>query len=584
MNSGRVICLAILPVLVVLGCALPGVSPVQTAAVAAVPSSGGSFSVSTDSSRNIGVLTTPSGTRIDIQAVEQDGTVVSCASATSVTQIADETPAGGSSAKGLGSWTVLVTGSRADGKPGAWIVSSNRTVQPLISDKSGQLSSCLPDSDDEDGVFRGVFGWVYRVMGTSENGKLIAGYAESTRDITRGHIKIEKGTTIGVYWRVWKHAWRPYHAVSQARVIGLLDTSKFPTRNERVRRWLEWASRHLVPGLRLFLFDYLSSYLTMVDKDGVHYDSVNDLYYVSGLDQEKLPAVATIDATHIISIVETTPPASSVDLAPGQLTAASGSAADGGTLSVTLTLNNLQSGSVSTAFSVDFYLAQTSAFNPSTDAKVGTATVSSGPAGGASIAVPASLSIPAGALNQDVYLYAVVDAAGAVTETDKTNNTSTVGNAAVVLVYDGANSGRTYGVLLESYAPSGSGTVNTVMALYDGTGTFLEAVNNASMGGYAVIDRTGSPLGSGTYYVLVTSWADGPYAMAVRTSGIDRKSFTPLANKAADPYGVNDNPHVFPVTQNLPSLPSPVVSMPVGSMVNRYAVQNSDDWFTFTLP
>ena len=274
----------------------------------------------------------------------------------------------------------------------------------------------------------------------------------------------------------------------------------------------------------------------------------------------------------------------SVDLVPGQLAAASSSATDGGTLSVTLTLNNLQSGSVSTAFAVDFHLVQTSAFNPSTDAKVGTATVSSGIGSSASIAVPATLSIPAGTLNQDVYLYAVVDAAGAVTETDKTNNTSTVGNAAVVLVYDGANSGRTYGVLLESYAPSGSGTVNTVMALYDGTGTFLEAVNNASMGGYAVIDRTGSPLGSGTYYVLVTSWADGPYAMAVRTSGIDRKSFTPLANKAADPYGVNDNPHVFPVTQNLPSLPSPVVSMPVGSMVNRYAVQNSDDWFTFTLP
>jgi len=181
----------------------------------------------------------------------------------------------------------------------------------------------------------------------------------------------------------------------------------------------------------------------------------------------------------------------------------------------------------------------------------------------------------------------VVDAAGAVTETDKTNNTSTVGNAAVVLVYDGANSGRTYGVLLESYAPSGSGTVNTVMALYDGTGTFLEAVNNASMGGYAVIDRTGSPLGSGTYYVLVASWDDGPYAMAVRTSGIDRRSFTPLASNAADTYEPDYDPNPIPVINNLSSLPSPVLSMPVGSMVNRYAQKTPTldfDWFTFTLP
>jgi hypothetical protein len=92
-----------------------------------------------------------------------------------------------------------------------------------------------------------------------------------------------------------------------------------------------------------------------------------------------------------------------------------------------------------------------------------------------------------------------------------------------------------------------------------------------------------SSLGIGTYYVMVTAWADGPYAMAVRTAGVDRTTFTALASKAADPYGVDNNPNTYPPA-DLPYLPSPVVTMAVGSMVNRYAVNASDDWFTFTLP
>jgi hypothetical protein len=40
------------------------------------------------------------------------------------------------------------------------------------------------------------------------------------------------------------------------------------------------------------------------------------------------------------------------------------------------------------------------------------------------------------------------------------------------------------------------------------------------------------------------------------------------------------------VTNSFLPPPNPVVTMTVGSMVNRYAdgVFQSDDWFTFTLP
>jgi hypothetical protein len=39
-----------------------------------------------------------------------------------------------------------------------------------------------------------------------------------------------------------------------------------------------------------------------------------------------------------------------------------------------------------------------------------------------------------------------------------------------------------------------------------------------------------------------------------------------------------------PPTPSFSPPPNPVVTMTVGSMVNRYAATNSDDWFTFTLP
>jgi hypothetical protein len=160
-----------------------------------------------------------------------------------------------------------------------------------------------------------------------------------------------------------------------------------------------------------------------------------------------------------------------------------------------------------------------------------------------------------------------------------------VANAAVTLISEGAaNPSRTYAMLLETYAPSGSGTVNTIMALYGGSGNFLQSVNDIIMGGYASISRT---MGPGTYYVMVTAWANGPYAMAVRTAGIAHVTFTPLGSKAADPYGVDDNPHIYPPTTMPFYPPVPVVSMAVGAMVNRYAVaspQFEDDWFTFTLP
>ena len=171
-----------------------------------------------------------------------------------------------------------------------------------------------------------------------------------------------------------------------------------------------------------------------------------------------------------------TPPAQDgpADLVPASMTYTGSSVAQGGSLPVTLAIQNLQSGTINKSFGVDFYMATTSTFSPSTDSHVGSATVS-GIGGSASTNVNATITIPTGlgsTFNQAVYIYAQVDAAGAITETDKTNNVSTTANAAAVLVYDSTNAGRTYKILLETYAPTGSGTpVDTGMGLWVKSGS-----------------------------------------------------------------------------------------------------------------
>jgi hypothetical protein len=291
----------------------------------------------------------------------------------------------------------------------------------------------------------------------------------------------------------------------------------------------------------------------------------------------------------MITIAPASPPSGLVDLSPGAMVFTGNEVADGTNLDVTLPIQNLQPAEVSAAFDVDFYLALSSAFSPSTDTKLATVAHSSGVPGSSSITLGASLPIPELNINQAVYVYAVVDATGAVTETDETNNVSTAANAAAVLVYDDENASRTYPIILQTYSPSGSSTADTLMALYkdgSGTATFLMGVNTMGPGpGYARIDTSGSPLAPGTYYAVVLSWSpkNGPYAMTVKTEGIDARRFADLASNTEDTYEPDDSPNTWPVTQDKP-VPGAAAALRIGSALNRYAANLDYDWFKFKLP
>jgi hypothetical protein len=285
------------------------------------------------------------------------------------------------------------------------------------------------------------------------------------------------------------------------------------------------------------------------------------------------------------------PSAGPVDLVPSSITYSVPdvlqNAGTSSPLPVSLTIRNLQSGSVSKTFSVDFYLTLSSTFLPSTDALVGSASVA-GIGGNASIVVAPSLNIPSGVsnsliTNNCVYIYAVVDPAGVTGDINTSNNISTPATAAVVLVYGPS---PTYTVTVETYAGSGSGTNNTELTLYQyvsGTTVLYQGDNKPlGSGQYGALPALTLP--SGTYYALVSPVAgsSGPYAINVRTANIDQVRVPDLST---DPSTGNDNALTLGTLSSY-SGPPPGngQAMIVGNAVSWYLASGTRDWFTFTLP
>jgi hypothetical protein len=511
---------------------------------------------------------------------------VACTEAVSLVALADE----GLSSKGLAAKTALVLGKRSDGKPGIWVVNPGKKIETVISEETGKLSSCLPESDEKGGCFRGKFGWSYTIMGASEDGKIIIGYAKTEKGFSWHGQSVDPGTTVGVYWRVSKYRDGKHHMVSRARIIGIFDPSALTAQDKKHRHWYGWLQRPSLEHLKWFLLDSLTSYLIMVEKDGVSYDKALQLYLVRGTDQDDRPAIASIGERGVVAI-EPVASEELSDLRPGVMSFTGSGVADGANLEVSLEVENLESGAVSASFQVHFYLAATSTFSPSTDTDLGVVTWSGGVPGGSSVTVNASLGIPDDLnVNEARYVYAVVDATGLIAESDEANNQSTADSAAVVLVYDDENLSRSYDLVVETYAPTGSGSTDTMMALYqDVAGTtakYLDESNTAGPAGYAALNGGAAvTLDPGKYYVVVLSWApvNGPYALGVRTANIDPRQYANLASNAVDTGEPDETPTVWPITGDT-SLPSVPVSLQAGNSANRYSAALDYDWFTFILP
>jgi len=260
-----------------------------------------------------------------------------------------------------------------------------------------------------------------------------------------------------------------------------------------------------------------------------------------------------------------------------------------------MTLKNLQPGSVSSDFTVDFYYsdtyaATTPAFSPVPAALLQSVTVH-GIGGSTSVPVNATITIPSLSSSEVIYVYAVVDQADVTGDADTSNNMSSATNAAAMFAYQ--STATQYSIYIRSYAPTSGDSLNVGMALYKldepiASPATATRVDSAFPYGENYLALPESTLAPGTYYVAVVSMGgdSGPYAFNTYTNDSNTQlSFTDLAS---DPNSSGDNNPTFstaspPATLTLPVDFSPV-QRSIGTPVNWYMRSGDFDWFTFTLP
>jgi len=268
------------------------------------------------------------------------------------------------------------------------------------------------------------------------------------------------------------------------------------------------------------------------------------------------------------------------DLSPGVISFTGDSVADGNNLSITLPISNLQSGIVSTDFSIHFYLSEDISFSegaPDTD--LGSKVVSTDIAGNSTFNYNTALSIPElTGLPAVVYIYAVVDSLAEVAEADEGNNTSTPGQAGYVLVYDEENGSRSYDLRVDTFPPTGSESTATEVSLYDSGGTQIFPDTSSYIGNYAYLVENG--LSDGIYYVKVegaTSVQSGPYGISVCLVGMSYSAFATALNDNTEDRFENDDS----TTGGIPDNPAPIL---ITTPLNRYLGQFEADWFILNLP
>jgi hypothetical protein len=542
-----------------------------------------------DLARGQAVYVNESGVRSYIQADDPDGTLMKCVSASG---LVIEDPANG---KGIGAMAAMVRaiiiGVRSDGTPGMWTVLTNGTIQPIVDDSDGRITSQLPECVERDGSLRGKFGWKYYVTGISEDSRIVVGYIKNEKGFSNGKWTVDPNTTIGVYWKVSRRAHHPYVSVGRARVIGVLDASKLPQKNGRWQRWIDRLARGPWVSLRLYLSGYYSAYLIMADS--VSYDSSKKLYSVPGTDQDNQKAIATIDKSDNIVI---TPVVTPTDLPDLTVTDVQGSVAS----QSTITENGVQVTSVqwtlgatvqntgvgpAAATTVQFRISLDTTLD-STDAFIGSMDVP-GLAAGESFtnSLSATSSVAEGGPH---YVFANVNPAGTghIAESNESNN-SMYSRMQVSILYPR--------IIIDTYRPAveSSANTHTSISLFGPDGENSAAIPgnpvvNQSWPSFARVEYTGG-LAPGTYYIRVKDVdpaEEGAYAIRVVTSIQAPPNEYPAAENwyyttidTSDPYESGDT-----LVSGVPN--SNVVSISLGAKLdrNRYLGPGEVDWCKLVLP
>jgi hypothetical protein len=271
--------------------------------------------VTTDTSRNQGIYVNENGLKTDILSYEeQEGRTVKCVEALSIVPTSQSSPVMG--LRGGGAAKALVLGLRDDGKPGIWEIDGDDSIHPVKTWK-GWSSSCLPDSEDRDGAMRGLFGWKYfpiAIRSDDAGTALIVGKAVNGGFKLGRHWSIEKGTTVGVYWKLQVGAHKHFVLASPARVIGI------GLEQVRLRHWKprppHGRANLVLSSLNLFFLNYYEDYLVELkvtredpnNQEAFYWDATEAVFGVKGLNKSEDPVIAKISREDEIVFVADEPP------------------------------------------------------------------------------------------------------------------------------------------------------------------------------------------------------------------------------------------------------------------------------------
>ncbi len=307
----RLLLLLLLPIVSVLfvACPMPqlGMGPSKSAADGTDPTAppAGQIAVVNDTERNQAVYINENGVHFDVVAEEYPGgPMVKCV------EVADFTLVPPSEDSEALEVKAIVAGTRDDGMPGVWEIHSDDTIlipQPETATADGSRSIVGGDLTTLPEGIQIRFGWRFHVSAVSGDGRMLVGYADNPNGVTIGGVQIPSGTTIGVYWRVYRLPYTRICIVSPPRIIGSFEPQPMPTK---------WATQWhglsiLLAQLKLYLTGTLQSYLVKatafcVDPASAAAASAG-VYCVMGTNQDGLPAEARIDRYGAVTMQVTVP-------------------------------------------------------------------------------------------------------------------------------------------------------------------------------------------------------------------------------------------------------------------------------------
>jgi hypothetical protein len=170
----------------------------------------------------------------------------------------------------------------------------------------------FPSSSYAYRAIRPFLGWEFFPVERSEDGKIVIGYAINEDGFDSGNYQVDPGTKVGVFWRIGKIRWRSRKItwISSPKILGVIPDKTIDDSYEQYRRFY-WSLR----GWRgFFNLDKFDGYMT--DASSVEVAGKRT-YEISGLDQDEIPAIATLEkwlVTSIVSSVVNEPPVADAGL------------------------------------------------------------------------------------------------------------------------------------------------------------------------------------------------------------------------------------------------------------------------------